>query len=244
MEKTSAKNNDNDNLTDDFDLSGLEESVISDDDSIDWEDEEAVVLMDKVETDDEIIELTDVIEKEEFEEIFELTERVEEEEVFELTEKVEDDEVFDLTDKAEEEQPFAGVFEDDISEETGLEEVDLDFDLDFESTSEIEEDFDINSAEDEYDGPTVTDFIIDEDEISEFSLKDDNFEDERADKNDDSDINLDMDLVEKSLEKIVRRLFAEKIDAVLTDIIQKSVTKELESLKDAVFTGEEMEKHK
>jgi hypothetical protein len=219
----------------------------------------------KMPEDEEIIELTDVVEKSpsEDEEIIDLTDIVEEpsaavEEVTATTEVSEDEETVSISDdwmkthvEAEVDEPSDMALEipDDMDAFDDPEVTDDSFD-------EAEIGIEVDEA------PAEDSVVIDEDEAFDEHLdmvdeEDDDFiesmgmdlevEDNEPEAKIEEEalstgVSLTQEQVEKSLERVIEKMFSEKIENVLVAVIEKLVSKEIEKLKGILLeesTGDE-----
>lgn len=217
---------------------------------------EVVAMPDQA--DDRIIELTDVIAPAETnaDEIIELTDVVapaadeDEDQVIDLTEVVaapaeEDEAIIELTDivaPAADEADAAAAAEAGAAETPEGELAFADTDLEVEETGEdglfeslgmsLEADF--HGAEDEADS---LDFNLSTQELSDaIDLLDAKLSEEpepAASKEDVPDMPADIssDKLEKAIENVIRRMFADKIDHLLNAAIEKTVAAEIANLK-------------
>lgn len=244
-----------DGFKDDFDLSDLEESVInemngassdSDDEIEDLgefrldDDGEIFELEEKIEEDDEILNLDEferVDDKFEDEDDILILEEKEdiEEDILEISDKFDDEEVFEFSDIDEGSEELTIDFsEEDI--DSGDSEDDI-----FELTEKIEEDDILELADkDDFAGVTLTDRVSVEDKADiEFDeTENESGLSEKISQDVQSGSIIDEKTLETVLEKVITKLFAEKIDALLTKTIERTVSKELDALKESVFSQE------
>ena len=199
------------------------------------EDEGIIELKDEVdggpEDDDDILDLLDAVEELSIEDqkdivLAETEEPGEDDEVLVLTDEIiepsqDDDEIIDLMDTVEEisiETEALSPKSDDIP--------DLDSDL-FEETIDFDEELDQETAPD----PSAKDDFADslgieietEEDIPEVSLKGDRVSDEQ---------------IAAALEGVIKKMFYEKIDGILVEVIEKTVKNEIERLKNILLEEE------
>ncbi len=199
------------------------------------EDEGIIELKDEVdggpEDDDDILDLLDAVEELSIEDpkdivLAETEEPGEDDEVLVLTDEIiepsqDDDEIIDLMETVEEislETEALSPKSDDI--------LDLDSDL-FEETIDFDEELDQETAPD----PSAKDDFADslgieietEEDIPEVSLKGDRVSDEQ---------------IAAALEGVIKKMFYEKIDGILVEVIEKTVKNEIERLKNILLEEE------
>jgi hypothetical protein len=195
------------------------------------EDEGIIELKDGIEDDDDILDLLDAVEELSIEDqkeivLGETEEPVEDDEILELTDEViepshDDEAIIDLMDTVEEisietEAPIAKSddipdLESDLFEET----IDVDEELDHEAAPDL-------SLKDDFADSLGIEVKTGED-IPEVSLKGDRVSDEQ---------------VEAALERVVKKMFYEKIDGILVEVIEKTVKTEIERLKSIMLEEE------
>jgi hypothetical protein len=195
------------------------------------EDEGIIELKDGIEDDDDILDLLDAVEELSIEDqkeivLGETEEPVEDDEILELTDEViepshDDEAIIDLMDTVEEisietEAPIAKSddipdLESDLFEET----IDVDEELDHEAAPDL-------SLKDDFADSLGIEVETGED-IPEVSLKGDRVSDEQ---------------VEAALERVVKKMFYEKIDGILVEVIEKTVKTEIERLKSIMLEEE------
>lgn len=199
------------------------------------EDEGIIELKDEVdggpEDDDDILDLLDAVEELSIEDpkdivLAETEEPGEDDEVLVLTDEIiepsqDDDEIIDLMDTVEEisiETEALSQKSDDIP--------DLDTDL-FEGTIAFDEELEQEAAPD----PSLKDDFADSlgieletgEDIPEVSLKGDRVSDEQ---------------IAAALEGVIKKMFYEKIDGILVEVIEKTVKNEIERLKNILLEEE------
>jgi len=186
------------------------------------DDEEIIELKDEIEDgpedDDDILDLLDAVEElpveDQDDEILELTD--------EITEPSEDDDaIIDLMDTVQEislEPEALSSKSDDIP--------DLDSDL-FEETIDFDAELDQETAPDPSAKDDFTDSLGIEletgEDIPEVSLKADRVSDEQ---------------IAAALEGVIKKMFYEKIDGILVEVIEKTVRNEIERLKNILLDEE------
>jgi hypothetical protein len=250
-------------------VAGEEEPIIELTETVEAEEEEPIIeLTEAVEAGEEepIIELTETVEAEEEEPIIELTEAVEdgeEEPIIELTEAVEDGEEDEpailLTEpvEAEDEEPAA-------EQEQIVQLTDKMVDQIFEAP---ESGAKAAEAQAEAEEDMLTDALqfddgMEQDLDSEFDIAspDDDFVDSLgmeidAEDGDESEPpatrapeqtlatpsvqDLGAGQLEAALENVVRKLYAEKIDRILNEVIERVVTQEIGRLKQVLLEDRE-----
>ena len=186
------------------------------------DDEEIIELKDEIEDgpedDDDILDLLDTVE--------ELPVEDQDDEILELTDEIiepseDDDEIIDLMDTVQEislEPEALSSKSDDIP--------DLDSDL-FEETIDFDEELDQETAPDPSAKDDFTDSLGIEletrEDIPEVSLKTDRVSDEQ---------------IAAALEGVIKKMFYEKIDGILVEVIEKTVRNEIERLKNILLDEE------
>ena len=186
------------------------------------DDEEIIELKDEIEDgpedDDDILDLLDAVE--------ELPVEDQDDEILELTDEIiepseDDDEIIDLMDTVQEislEPEAPSSKSDDI--------LDLDNDL-FEETIDFDEGLDPEAVPD----PSAKDDFADSlgieletgEDIPEVSLNGDRVSDEQ---------------IAAALEGVIKKMFYEKIDGILAEVIEKTVRNEIERLKNILLDEE------
>ncbi|HUV77313.1 MAG TPA: hypothetical protein VMW06_04565 [Desulfobacterales bacterium] len=179
------------------------------------EDEEIIELKEEID-DDEILDLLDAVEELpiEGEEILELTDEI-------IEPSQNDEEIIDLMDTVEE----TSIEPDDPSPESD-DIPDLESDL-FEGTIDFDAKFDQEVSMD----PSLKDDFADSlgieletgDDIPEGSLEAGRVSDEQ---------------IEAALERVIKKMFYEKIDGILVEVIEKTVKREIERLKNILLEEE------
>jgi len=179
------------------------------------EDEEIIELKEEID-DDEILDLLDAVEELpiEGEEILELTDEI-------IEPSQNDEEIIDLMDTVEETSIEPG----DPSPESD-DIPDLESDL-FEGTIDFDAKFDQEVSMD----PSLKDDFADSlgieletgDDIPEGSLEAGRVSDEQ---------------IEAALERVIKKMFYEKIDGILVEVIEKTVKREIERLKNILLEEE------
>jgi hypothetical protein len=199
------------------------------------ENDEIIELKDEIkggpEDDDEILDLLDAVEELPIEDQKDITlteteEPVEDEEILELTDEViepsqDDDEIIDLI-----EEPGESIFTTDDPSPESDDIPDLESHL-FEETIDFDEELDQEVTLD----PSLKDDFVDSlgieletgEDIPEVSLKGDRVSDEQ---------------IEAALERVIKKMFYEKIDGILVEVIEKTVKKEIERLKNILLEEE------
>ncbi len=189
------------------------------------EDETVITLeeeaADETKDDDEVIDLVDAAEEISLAEdtgniVDEASEPAEDEAIIDLTETVGDTslEIEDIGEPIPDTADAAQEF-DDISE--------LDSDL-------IEETMDFTE---EFDPDTITDDTLKDDFADSLGIELDSGEETKENFFDPG--KLSNEQVETALERVIKKMFYEKIDRLLVDTIEKTVTREIEKLKKALL---------
>jgi len=186
------------------------------------DDEEIIELKDEIEDgpedDDDILDLLDAVEElpveDQDDEILELTD--------EITEPSEDDDaIIDLMDTVQEislEPEALSSKSDDIPDlDSDLFEETIDFDAEL-----VQETAPDPSAKDDFTNSLGIELETGED-IPEVSLKADRVSDEQ---------------IAAALEGIIKKMFYEKIDGILVEVIEKTVRNEIERLKNILLAEE------
>lgn len=204
---------------------------------------------------DDVIELTDVVEPAPAPEA-EMDEPPAEEPVIELTEVVpaeEDNALAILLDESEteasEEAPQAASVDESTSGELAFAEMDLD--IEDHTDDELFDSLGMNleagllepgGDSDELDFNLSTQELSDAIDLLDAKLAEDPPKQPAADKsNDDRPVSLESDQLETALENVIKKMFKEKIDHLLNDAIEKTVSAEMERLK-AQLLGDDQEK--
>jgi hypothetical protein len=199
------------------------------------EDEGIIELKDEIEggpeDDVEILDLLDAVEELSIEDqkdvvLTETEESVEDDEILELTNEIiepsqDDDEIIDLI-----EEPGASIFKTDAPSLETDDITDLEIDL-FEETIDFDEELDQEVPLD----PSLKDDFVDSlgieletgEDIPEGSLKAERVSDEQ---------------IEAALERVIKKMFYEKIDGILVEVIEKTVKTEIERLKNILLEEE------
>ncbi len=216
------------------------------------EDEEIIELKDQIEggpeDDDEILDLLDSVEELTMENqkdivLTETEKPLEGEEILELTDEIiepsqNDEEIIDLMDTVEEISIEPGdtpkeiaeigesIFTTDAPSPESDDIPDLESDL-FEATIDLDEEFDQEVPM----NPSLKDDFTDSlgieletgDDIPEDSLEVGRVSDEQ---------------IEAALERVIKKMFYEKIDGILVEVIEKTVKREIERLKNILLEEE------
>jgi hypothetical protein len=201
------------------------------------EDEEIIELKKEID-DDEILDLLDAVEELpiEGEQILELTDEIIEpsqndEEIIDLMDTVEDEEIIELiAEPGDTPEEIAEIGESIFTTGDPSPESDdipgLESDL-FEATIDFDAEFDQEVSMD----PSVKDDFADSlgieletgDDIPEGSLEAGRVSDEQ---------------IESALERVIKKMFYEKIDGILVEVIEKTVKREIERLKNILLEEE------
>ena len=234
------------------------------DDILSEDDNELITLTDDREESEPEEEFLELIEVEE-DSLPELADKAIEEEIIQFDEPQSDIEDVELenfiNDSVNEEIQIGDELEDDLvnslGNETGAEisltgqkseTEEFDFNVD---TSEISEKidqldsifFDDTQSESEYDEETVLD---DDDEDAESEKEDIRISDLESLEQPESDVaasamGLDPDQIEKSIEQFIEQNYSEKIESMITAIIEKAVAKEINRLKNVLLEDDSAE---
>lgn len=234
------------------------------DDILSEDDNELITLTDDREESEPEEEFLELIEVEE-DSLPELADKAIEEEIIQFDEPQSDIEDVELenfiNDSVNEEIQIGDELEDDLVNSLGIEtgaEISLtgqkseteefDFNVD---TSEISEKidqldsifFDDTQSESEYDEETVLD---DDDEDAESEKEDIRISDLESLEQPESEVaasamGLDPDQIEKSIEQFIEQNYSEKIESMITAIIEKAVAKEINRLKNVLLEDDSAE---
>jgi hypothetical protein len=199
------------------------------------EDERIIELKEEIEggpeDDDEILDLFDAVEELSIEDqkdvvLTETEESVEDDEILELTDEIiepsqDDVEIIDLI-----EEPGASIFKTDAPSPESDDIPDLESDF-FEETIDFDEELDQEVSMD----PSLKNDFADSlgieietgEDVPEGSLEVDRVSDEQ---------------IEAALERVIKKMFYEKIDGILVEVIEKTVKKEIERLKNILLEEE------
>lgn len=234
------------------------------DDIVSEDDNELITLTDDREESEPEEEFLELIEVEE-DSLPETADKAIEEEIIQFDEPQSDIEDVELenfiNDSVNEEIQIGDELEDDLVSSLGIEtgaEISLtgqkseteefDFNVD---TSEISEKidqldsifFDDTQSESEYDEETVLD---DDDEDAESEKEDIRISDLESLEQPESEVaasamGLDPDQIEKSIEQFIEQNYSEKIESMITAIIEKAVAKEINRLKNVLLEDDSAE---
>ena len=204
--------------------------------------------------DDEVIELTDVVESAPAPEA-EVDQPPAEEPVIELTDVVpaEDNALEILLEESEteapEEAPQAAGVEESTSGDLAFAEMELD--LEDRKEDELFDSLGMNleagllepgADSDELDFNLSTQELSDAIDLLDAKLAEDSPRQPAVEKNaGDQPVSLESDQLEAALENVIKKMFKEKIDHLLNDAIEKTVSTEMERLK-AQLLGDDSEK--
>jgi hypothetical protein len=174
------------------------------------------------EDDEDIIDLTDVVSDTEDIDDIELPDYIdkaisvsEEEKVPELDDNILDDVVI-LEDDLNKDIEIDNYLDDEFVDSADL-------GLEFDASEDKKQDISLEPEEESDElGQLIADVVEDTQEKADY---------EKETASDTPDIPLSPGQVDEALERVIKKMYADKIDSMLTEVIEKTVTKEIERLK-------------